>query len=35
MRINICLVLLFFYVLFISVCSNNDNYFKEYIGFEK
>lgn len=35
MRTNTRLVLPFFYALLISACSNNDNYPKEYIGFEK
>lgn len=34
MRTNTRLVLPFFYALLISACSNNDNYPKEYIGFE-
>lgn len=35
MRTSRHLALPFFYALLISACSNNENYPKEYIGFEK
>lgn len=35
MRTNTRFSITIFYALLISACSNNDNYPKEYIGFEK